>query len=579
MKRLGFIFGLLLLVVSSVSASVTVTDAQKIVKDYVINKAGWKYDDVKIHQAPSLAKKVDIPFGESFTLSEASWCFMVDPTPNKKWSHTCKYVCVSPTSGNTTVKTKSMFPENFNKWTLINKSQTLSKSFNTSTRFIEPGLFKNKKTNVVKSNAYAILISGGESIGGNWQDGWNEISIMYQALTDLHGYKKNNITVLMSDGNDKGNDITVGGVEMSSPTDFDGDNKSDVDYACNNDNVKLAFDNLAKKSTSNDDIFVYIVSHGALNLVALYGTDQILYAQELSRYLDNLKAKSITVFVSACHSGSFVDDINGANRTIITSTSKDESGYVFSSKCDIGTFWEPFFFALTGTDLKTNANYNCDVNNDGKNDYIESFVNGIKNDGNASISQLVEDGAHSTPHIWTSKAISQTVKITAGSGRFMSDNTLTANNKITNAHIVYQSSKKVLLKKGFKYTKSGNAKFKGIVGGNCLRALDVPKEDIEDEFFNFEDFNIDEPVSDIDDAISEVGGIEIYPNPTDGLLHINSSSTINKVIVADMTGKVIVDVNGGSDKVELDLSSNAKGIYVLKVISEDDNIVEKIVLE
>ena len=49
--------------------------------------------------------------------------------------------------------------------------------------------------------------------------------------------------------------------------------------------------------------------------------------------------------------------------------------------------------------------------------------------------------------------------------------------------------------------------------------------------------------------------------------------------MADMTGKIIMDVNGGSDKVELDLSSNPKGIYVLKVISEDDSIVEKIVLE
>ncbi len=578
MKRLGFIFSLLLLVVSSVSASITVTDAQKIVKDYVINKAGWKYEEVKIHQAPSLVKKVDIAFGEGFTLSEASWCFMVDPTPNMKWSHTCKYVCVSPTSGNTTVKTKSMFPEDFNKWSLINKSQTLSKSFNTSTHFIMPGLFKNKRTNVVKSNAHAILISGGQNIGGNWQDGWNEISIMYQALTDLHGYKKSNITVLMSDGNDTGNDITVGGVEMSSPTDLDGDKKSDINYACNNDNVKLAFDNLAKKSTNNDDIFVYIVSHGAPDLVALYGPNQLLYAQELSSYLNKLKAKSITVFVSACHSGSFVDDINGANRTIITSTSKDESGYVYSNDCEIGTFWEPFFYGLTGTNLKTNANFYCDANNDGKNDYIESFINGIQNDGHATITRL-PNMSHSTPHIWTSKAISQTVKITAGSGRFMSDNTLTANNKITNAHIVYQSSKKVLLKKGFKYTKSGNAKFKGIVGGNCLRALNVTKEDIEDEFFNFEDFNIDESVSDIDDEISEVGGIEVYPNPTDGMLYIRSGSTINKVIVADMTGKVIIDVNGGSDEVELDLSSNAKGIYVLKVVSENDSIVEKIVLE
>ena len=64
MKRLGFIFGLLLLFVSSVSAKITVSDAQKIVKDYVEKKAGWKYDEVKVYQAPDQIKTVNIAFGK-----------------------------------------------------------------------------------------------------------------------------------------------------------------------------------------------------------------------------------------------------------------------------------------------------------------------------------------------------------------------------------------------------------------------------------------------------------------------------------------------------------------------------------
>jgi hypothetical protein len=134
------------------------------------------------------------------------------------------------------------------------------------------------------------------------------------------------------------------------------------------------------------------------------------------------------------------------------------------------------------------------------------------------------------------------------------------------------------LKSGFKV--SDGAKFKGTIlacrssnTNSSLRSADIFDD------FDYEEFEIDPEITEIDDAVSEVGGIEIYPNPTDGLLYINSSSTINKVIVADMTGKIIMDVNGGSDKVELDLSSNPKGIYVLKVISEDDSTVEKIVLE
>ncbi len=583
MKRLGFIFSLLLLFVSSVSAKVTVSDAQKIVKDYVEKKAGWKYDEVNVYQAPNQIQTVNISFGEGFSLSEKSWCFMVDPTPNMKWCHPCKYVCVSPTSGTTTVKAKNMFPKEFNTWTLINRTIAQPKSFNVSTRFIEPGLFTHKKTNVVKNNAYAILISGGESLSGNWQDGWNEMSIMYQALTDLHGYKKSNITVLMSDGNDPANDIIVRfpdytGVVMSSPTDLDGDNQSDINYACNTNNVKTAFENLAKKSTTNDDIFIYFVSHGGPDEIALYGY-QYLYAQQLSAYLDKLKAKSITVFLSACHSGSFIDDIKGSNRTIITSTSKDESGFIFSNKCDIGTFWEPFFFALTGTDLKTNANYSCDVNYDGQNDYEESFVNGLKYDQYASISNIgTED--HSAPHFWSSKSLSRSVNITAGSGRIMSGATLTANNKISNADIVYQASNKVLLKGGFKYKQSGKAKFKCIAGGDCLRKLDVLPE-IEDEIFELEDFfGFDPEITDIDDALSDVEKIEIYPNPTDGNLNISvSNGSIDNIVVTDFTGKELMNQTVNADQAEIDLSSYNKGIYLVKVVTENDSYIEKVVLK
>lgn len=582
MKRLGFIFSLLLLFVSSVSAKVTVSDAQKIVKDYVEKKAGWKYDEVNVYQAPNQIQTVNISFGEGFSLSEKSWCFMIDPTPNMKWCHPCKYVCISPTSGTTTVKAKNMFPEKFNTWTLINRTPTQLKSFNVSTRFIEPGLFTHKKTNVVKNNAYAILISGGESLSGNWQDGWNEMSIMYQALTDLHGYKKSNITVLMSDGNNTGNDITVKfpdgtKVEMSSPTDLDGDNKSDVNYACNANNVKTAFENLAKKSTTNDDIFVYIVSHGGPDLVALYNSPH-LYSYQLSAYLDNLKAKSITVFLSACHSGSFIDDIKGSNRTIITSTSKDESGYVFSNKCDIGTFWEPFFFALTGTDLKTNANYSCDANNDGKNDYEESFVNGITNDWYARISNI--GWSHSTPHFWTSKSVTRSVNITAGSGRVMSGATLTANNTISNADITYQATNKVTLKKGFKYTQSGNAQLKCLAGGNCLRKLDVLPE-IEDEVFEYEDFfEFNPEISDIDNVISEAEKISIYPNPTDGILSISvSNGSIDNIVVSDISGKDLMNLAVNADQAEIDLSAYNKGLYLVKVVTENDSYTEKIVLK
>ncbi len=106
-----------------------------------------------------------------------------------------------------------------------------------------------------------------------------------------------------------------------------------------------------------------------------------------------------------------------------------------------------------------------------------------------------------------------------------------------------------------------------------LRSADVDLE------YDDEEFEIDPEITDIDDAVSDVNGIEIYPNPTDGLLYIRSNNTINKVIVTDLTGKVILDEIGGSNEVEIDLSSNAQGMYLLNVVTDNDFYVEKVVLK
>ena len=162
----------------------------------------------------------------------------------------------------------------------------------------------------------------------------------------------------------------------------------------------------------------------------------------------------------------------------------------------------------------------------------------------------------------------------------MSGASLTANNKISNSDIVYQASNKVLLKGGFKYKQSGKAKFKCIAGGDCLRKLDVLPE-IEDEIFELEDFfEFNPEISDIDDVISEAEKISIYPNPTDGVLNISiSNGSIDNIVVSDITGKVLVEKAVNADQAEIDLSSYNKGIYLVKVVTENDSYIEKVVLK
>lgn len=72
-------------------------------------------------------------------------------------------------------------------------------------------------------------------------------------------------------------------------------------------------------------------------------------------------------------------------------------------------------------------------------------------------------------------------------------------------------------------------------------------------------------------------GISIYPNPTRGIVTINSVSAIQKVELYNIQGRLLQTQDGASQK--LDLSGRAKGIYFVKIANADGIKTEKIVLE
>ncbi|MEE1084198.1 MAG: C13 family peptidase [Paludibacteraceae bacterium] len=572
MKRLGLIASLLLIGSVYANAEITESEARQYARAYLEEKTDYNLDSITVAQSNEMLTRLDIALDDSMIVDEPSWFFFIDPKPGTRWGHECKYIAISPEAKTIRVATKEMYPEKFEEnWQYISKPVIIiPKDFDPATRLVKPGLYANKKTSTVKSNGYAILISGGMSLSGNWQDGWNEMSVIYQALTDLHGYPKENIITLMSDGDNPADDMTINGVTLSSPLDLDGDGNPDVNYACNVTNVEKAFNELASKVDENDDVFVYMVSHGNVNTFAMYNAAS-LRAYQLKAFMNKLNAKSITTFISACHSGSFVDDIYGSNRTIITSTGAEESGWAG----DIGTFWGPFLGALSGTMYNTDATVDCDANGDGKNDLLESYIYGIEHDSNTRI-QLLGYYNHSTPYLWTSNALSQETKINAGSGRFMTGEELEANNAITNAQIVYQSPKSIKLKAGFAYKQSGKAEFQAVVNENMLVGCLAGYKAIEDEIFEIKDNGSLTELTDI----QSVDKISIYPNPTDGKLNIsNSKGSIDNIVLTDIAGKVLVEKAVNADQTDIDLSSYNKGIYLVKVVTANDSYIEKVVLK
>lgn len=67
----------------------------------------------------------------------------------------------------------------------------------------------------------------------------------------------------------------------------------------------------------------------------------------------------------------------------------------------------------------------------------------------------------------------------------------------------------------------------------------------------------------------------LYPNPTSGLLHIGNEN-LNSILLFDVTGKPIKQFQ---PQPTIDLSEFSKGIYLVKLISADGILVDKIIVE
>jgi len=61
--------------------------------------------------------------------------------------------------------------------------------------------------------------------------------------------------------------------------------------------------------------------------------------------------------------------------------------------------------------------------------------------------------------------------------------------------------------------------------------------------------------------------LEAYPNPTSDMVNIRTTTTIEKVLLFDMPGKQIAELNGTGNTIQIDLSLFQAGAYLAKVQS------------
>jgi hypothetical protein len=77
---------------------------------------------------------------------------------------------------------------------------------------------------------------------------------------------------------------------------------------------------------------------------------------------------------------------------------------------------------------------------------------------------------------------------------------------------------------------------------------------------------------------NELAGIlKIFPNPAKSILNIEAKSTINKVIITDLNGRIISKENYNSDTISFNIEQLSNGIYLVKTETENGLSIQKII--
>ena len=70
----------------------------------------------------------------------------------------------------------------------------------------------------------------------------------------------------------------------------------------------------------------------------------------------------------------------------------------------------------------------------------------------------------------------------------------------------------------------------------------------------------------------------VFPNPTTGIIKINTENSVN-VMIVDVLGKTVYAANNITKNSSIDLSNLQKGIYFARIEGDNATITEKIMLK
>ncbi len=163
---------------------------------------------------------------------------------------------------------------------------------------------------------YVVIVSGGMNKLMNQERYWNDCSFLYRTLLYDYHFPKENITLLISDGGEPGDDQlrSDGGGFTSSSPDLDGDGERDVFLSATMETLSTTLTSLSSKLTVDDHLFLFLIDHGGSDdkqtssYLWLWNSEK-LYDTKLAEMLSQFNVGAMNIVAGQCYSGGFVDDL------------------------------------------------------------------------------------------------------------------------------------------------------------------------------------------------------------------------------------------------------------------------------
>ena len=85
-----------------------------------------------------------------------------------------------------------------------------------------------------------------------------------------------------------------------------------------------------------------------------------------------------------------------------------------------------------------------------------------------------------------------------------------------------------------------------------------------------------EPCLSISEKINS--DIQLFPNPTHGVINFTASSKIKKIEIIDFQGKIVIEEIFNSLNAEMDLEMLQKGIYICNILTSEGSAYKKAII-